>query len=89
MHEEDEPDDGPVDGGDIWAAYHRTHNMGPVTWQLVLFWIASIGFSVGVLLLARYLGPARFGLAVMWVMFIAIPVLLVCMAVALYRESRR
>lgn len=90
MDDDDPPADGrPVDGGDIWAAYHRTHNMGPLTWQLALFWIAIIGFDVGALFLARYLGAATFGLALMWAMFIAIPVLLVAMAVALYRESRK
>jgi hypothetical protein len=65
MHEEDEPDDGPVDGGDIWASYHRAHRIGPVSWQMVVFPLPFILLEVGALILAHYLGAATIGLAVM------------------------
>ncbi len=89
MDDEDEPDDGPVDGGDIWAAYHRAHDIGPLSWPMLLVPLAVIVVDGGAVLLAHYLGTETFMLALIALLLTAMLGILVGIAVVLYRESRR
>src|SRR5262249_48404279 len=90
MDDDDPPPDGrPVDGGDIWAAYHRAHNMGPLSWHMLIAAVAIGVVDGGALLLAHYLGTNTFMLWLIGLILTAMLGVLIGIAVALYRESRR